>query len=215
MNTKEKHQTITHLKDKNHSIPMLCKLFEVSPSGYFASLKTLISPRRTRREKLAKKVKIIFSQHKSRYGRPRIYRQLRTEGEPVSEKMVGRLMHSEGLLARKKRSFRPRTTQNVARPKYALNLLKDRDSPIAPNEAVVTDITYVATKENWLYLAAVMDLHNKQIKGYEIQEAMQTDLVGKALGKAMKSYLSLTGCIHHRDRGRQYTSHEYLQQLAN
>ncbi len=111
-------------------------------------------------------------------------------------------MHSEGLLARKKRSFRTRTTQNVARPKYAPNLLKDLDSPIAPNEVVVTDISYVATKENWLYLAAVMDLYNKQIKGYEIQETMQPDLISKALEKAMKSYSSLTGCIHHRRSGR-------------
>lgn len=215
MNTKEKHQAITRLKDKNHSISMLCKLFEVSPSGYFFSLKTPDSPRKNRREKLAAKIKTIFSQHKSRYGRPRIYRQLRIEGEPVSEKMVGRLMRCEGLVARKKRSFRPQTTRNVARPKYAPNLLKDRIAPHAPNEVIVTDITYVATKENWLYLAAVMDLHSKKIKGYEIQETMHTGLISKALEKAMKSHPSLTGGIHHSDRGSQYTSHEYLQQLAD
>ena len=83
--------------------------------------------------------------------------------------MVGRLMRSEGLVALKKRSFRPRTTQNIARPKYATNLLKDRAASDAPNEVIVTDITYLATKENWLCLAAVMDLHSKKIKGYEIQ----------------------------------------------
>ena len=149
MNTKEKHQAITHLKSKNHSIPMLCKLFEISPSGYFSSLKTPSSPRKNRREMLAIKIKTIFSQHKSRYGRPRIYRQLRAGGEPVSEKMVGLLMRSEGLVARKKRSFRPQTTQNISRPKYAPNLLKDRAAPTVPNKVIVTDITYVATKENW------------------------------------------------------------------
>ena len=77
-------------------------------------------------------------------------------------------MRSEGLVALKKRSFPPRTTQNVARPKYAPKLLKDRAAPDAPNEVIVTDITYVATRENWLYLAAVMDLHSKKIIGYEI-----------------------------------------------
>ena len=215
MNTKQKHQAITHLKGKNHSIPMLCKLFETSLSGYYSSIKTPCSPRKNHREKLATRIRIIFNQHKSRYGRPRIYRQLRVEGEPVSEKMEGRLMRSEGLVALKKRSFRPRTTQNIARPKYAPNLLKDRAAADAPNEVIVTDITYVATKENWLYLAAVMDLHSKKIKGYEIQETMHTSLISKALEKAMKHHPGLTGAVHHSDRGSQYTSQEYLQQLAD
>ncbi len=152
MNTKEKHPAISHLKSKTHSIQMLCKLFEVSPSGYFSSLKRPISPRKIRRENLTTKVISIFTQHKSRYGRPRIYRQLRNEGQPISEKMVGHLMRCEGLLARKKRSFRPTTTQNITRPKYAPNLLKDRPTTSAPNQVVVTDITYVATKQGWLYL---------------------------------------------------------------
>lgn len=216
MNTKEKHQAITHFKNKNHSIPMLCELFEISPSGYFSSLKTSASPRKIRRETLKETIKTIFTQHKSRYGRPRIYRQLRNQGESISEKMVGRLMRSQNLQARKKRSFRPRTTQNIARPKYAPNLLKDRPAPTAPNEVVVTDITYVATKEGWLYLAAVMDLHSKKIKGYEIQETMHTGLIGKALEKATKHHhRDLAGCIHHSDRGSQYTSHQYLKQVSD
>lgn len=215
MNTKQKHQAITHLKNRNHSIPMLCRLFEVSPSGYFSSLKTPVSARKIRREKLTTKITNIFTQHKSRYGRPRVHRQLRNQGESISEKMVGQLMCAEGLVARKKCSFRPRTTQNISRPKYAPNLLKDRAAPTAPNEVIVTDITYVATKESWLYLAAVMDLHSKKIKGYEIQETMHTELIGKALEKAMKQYPNLTGCIHHSDRGCQYTSHQYLKKLTD
>lgn len=215
MNTKEKHEAVTRLKSNTHSIPMLCDVFEVSPSGYFSALNSPISPRKIRREKLTKKIISIFTQHKSRYGRPRIYRQLRNDGESISEKMVGHLMRCEGLLALKKRSFRPRTTQNITRSKYAPNLLKDRTAPTAPNEVVVTDITYVATKEGWLYLAGVMDLHSKKIKGYEIQETMHTGLIGKALEKAMKHHPDLTGCIHHSDRGCQYTSHQYLQQLSS
>jgi putative transposase len=215
MNTKEKHHAITHFKNKNYSIPMLCDLFQVSPSGYFASLKSPISPRKMRREKFTIEITSLFTQHKSRYGRPRIYRQLRNQGELISEKMVGRLMRSEGLIARKKRSFRPQTTHNIARAKYAPNLLKNRPHPSAPNKVVVTDITYVATKESWLYLAAVMDLHSRKIKGYEIQETMHTELIGKALGKAIKHHPNLTGCIHHSDRGSQYTSDSYLQQLSH
>ncbi len=215
MKPTEKHQTITHFNHENHSASMLCKLFEVSPSGYFFSLKATSPPRKNRREMIATKIKTIFNQHKNRYGRPRICRQLQTEGDPVSEKMVGLLMRFEVLVARKKRGFRPCTTQNTARPKYAPNLLKDRPAPVAYNEVVVTDITYVATKESWLYLAAVMDLHSKKTKGYEIQKTMHPALIGKALEKAMKHHPDLTGGIHHSDRGSQYTNQEYLQQLPN
>jgi transposase InsO family protein len=215
LNTKERHQQITHLKTKNHSIHMLCSLFEVSQSAYFSSLKTQKSPREIRRENLKTKIISIFTQHKKRYGRPRIFRQLRDQGEQISEKMVGRLMRSEGLEARKKRCFRPQTTQNIARSKYSLNLLKDSAAPSAPNEVVVTDITYVATKEGWLYLAGVMDLQSKTIKGYEIRETMHTELISKALEKAIKHYPNLKGAIHHSDRGCQYTSEQYLQQLKD
>ncbi len=194
---------------------MLCDLFEASPSGYFSSLKATVSPRKIRCDRFKELIKTIFTQHKNRYGRPRIYRQLRSEGESISEKMVGRLMRSQSLQARRKRSFRPRTTQNIARQKYAPHLLKDRPAPTAPNEVIVTDITYVATKEGWLYLAAVMDLHSKKIKGYEIQETMHTELIGKALEKAMKHHPDLIGCIHHSDRGSQYTSHQYLKQVSD
>jgi transposase InsO family protein len=215
LNTKERHQQITHLKTKNHSIHMLCALFEVSPSGYFSSLKQVDTPRKIRRENLKTKILTTFTQHKKRYGRLRIFRQLRDQGEKISEKMVGRLMRSEGLQARKKHCFRPQTTQNIERPKYSPNLLKDRPAPSAPNEVVVTDITYVATKEGWLYLAGVMDLYSKTIKGYEIRENMHTELIGKALEQAIKHYPNLKGAIHHSDRGSQYTSDQYLQQLKD
>lgn len=215
MNTKEKHQAISHFKNKKYSIPILCSLFETSISGYFSSLKTTESPRKNRRENLKTEITNIFTQHKGRYGRPRIYRQMLAQGEQVSEKTVGRLMRAEGLVARKKRAFRPQTTHNVARHKYAPNLLKDRAATSTSREVIVTDITYVATKEGWLYLAAVMDLHSKIIKGHEIQETMHTQLIIKALEKSMKHDPKLVGSIHHSDRGCQYTCHEYLEKLAN
>jgi putative transposase len=75
--------------------------------------------------------------------------------------------------------------------------------------------SYVATKESWLYLAAVMDLQSKKIKGYEIQETMRTELISEALEKAMKHHPDRKGAIHHSDRGCQYTSEAYLQQIAD
>ena len=193
---------------------MLCELFEVSQSGYFASLDRGPSPRSIRRKKLSKKVVGVFHQHRGRYGRPRIYRELKAQGEQISEKLVGSIIAREGLKSRKKRPFRPCTTQAVARPRWAPNLLKDFHTE-KPNEALVTDITYVATREGWLYLAGVMDLHTRTIKGWSIAESMPTSLIIQALDRALKRYPGLRGAIAHSDRGCQYTSHEYLGKLAD
>ncbi|NJR42557.1 MAG: IS3 family transposase [Akkermansiaceae bacterium] len=213
MKTSEKYLSINQLRAKKHATAMLCELFEVSQSGYFASLNRCPSPRKIRREELSKKVITVFHEHGNRYGRPRIYQQLKAEGEQVSEKMIGSIIAKEGLQALKKRPFRPLTTQSVARPRWAPNLLKDFKTQ-KNNQALATDITYVATREGWLYLAGVIDLHTRVIKGYSIAQNMQTSLIIDALDRAMKQYPGLKGSIIHSDRGCQYTSHEYLNQLS-
>jgi putative transposase len=213
MKTSEKYLSIKQLRAKKHATAMLCELFEVSQSGYFASANRRPSRQKIRRDALAKKVITVFHEHRSRYGRPRIYRQLKAEGEQVSEKMIGSIIAKEGLQALKKRPFRPLTTQSVARPRWAPNLLKNYKTQ-SPNQALITDITYVATREGWLYLAGVMDLHTRVIKGYSIAQSMPTSLIIEALDRAMKHYPRLTGAIIHSDRGCQYTSHEYLNKLS-
>lgn len=140
MKTSEKYLSIKQLSAKKHATAMLCELFEVSQSGYFASLNRRPSRQKIRRDELSKKVIIVFHEHRSRYGRPRIYRQLKAEGEQVSEKMIGSIISKEGLQALKKRPFRPLTTQLVTRPRWAPNFLKDfktqktikRSQPISP-----------------------------------------------------------------------------------
>jgi len=121
-------------------------------------------------------------------------------------------MQGLGLFARKRKRFRPKTTQVDQRAKYSLNHLK-AFHPGAPNEVLVTDITYLPTKEGWLYLSGVMDLYSKKIKGYALSDSLQTNFCLRALHSAVRSYPRLKGALHHSDRGIQYTSKAYQDQL--
>ena len=215
MKTSEIYKFITEPVVKGHSAASSCRLMEVSQSGYNASLKRPASLRERRRKDLTDKVIHIFHEHESRYGRPRIYRQLKAQGEHVSEKMVGPIIRSEGLKARKKRPFRPKTTQQGNALRYAPNLLKNQTPLIHPNRILVSDVTHVATKQGWLYLAGIMDLKTRVIKGYSVAEEMPTSLISTALDQAFKNYPEMKGAILHSDRGCQYTSHSYLQKLKD
>ncbi len=202
-------------KEANHSVAILCQLFEVSQSGYFSFLSRPPSPRSQRRQNFTQKIQALFHQHQHRYGRPRIYRHLKTQGEHVSEKMVGSILRAEGLRARRKKPFRPKTTLTSHSARFVPNLLKQQPLPTRANQVLVSDITYVATQEGWLYLAAIMDLKTKVIKGYQIDERMPAELVCDALKNALQKYPHIRGAILHSDRGCQYTSQLYLQTLKH
>jgi putative transposase len=131
----------------------------------------------------------------------------------VSEKMIGSMMRELGLVARKKRPYRPKTTQTGRFNKSVSNLLKDHNYT-GPNQCLVGDITYIKTKEGWLYLAGFMDIYSRMIKGYHLSDKMPTSLVLKALNNALHSYPALKGAVVHSDRGCQYTSHSYQQKLS-
>ena len=215
MKTSNIYQIITDLRQEGHSVASLCRLMEVSQSGYFESLHRPPSQREQRRAALTQKLIQVFDEHKNRYGRPRIYQQLKAQGEEISEKMVGSIIRAEGLKTRKKRPFRPQTTQPGKSPRYAPNLLKNYSSMTSPNMVLVSDITYLASREGWLYLAGIMDLKTKVIKGYRLEENMPTSLVTGALDQALKSDPQMKGAILHSDRGCQYTSHNSLQKLKD
>lgn len=213
MKTSETYHLITGLRENGHSVAVLCQILDVSQSGYYESIKLPQSQRSKRREAYSQKVITLFHSHQSRYGRPRIYQELKAQGEKISEKMVGSIIREQGLKALKKRPFRPQTTQQSNMHRYAPNLLKDLPKPSSPNQVLVSDITYVATREGWLYLAAIMDLATRYLKGYSLQESMPTSLVTQALDQALKRHPEIPGAILHSDRGCQYTSHHYLQKL--
>ncbi len=160
------------------------------------------------------KVEISASHSASRrtYGSPRILRDLREDGRRVSRKRVARLMRELGLEGRRKRRFRA-TTDSRHRFPVAPNLLMRHFDVEAPNTAWVTDITYLATLEGWLYLVVILDLFSRRVVGYAMSERIDRELVLEALREALMHRPGARDLIHHSDRGSQYASHDYREAL--
>ncbi len=195
-----------------YPIRLMCRCLAVSRSGYYAWRKRLSSERATQDARL--KVEIAASHTTSRrtYGSPRILRDLREEGHRVSRKRVARLMRELGLAGRRKRRFRA-TTDSKHRFPVAPNVLMREFDVESPNTAWVTDITYLATSEGWLYLAVILDLFSRRVVGYAMSERIDRELVLEALREALARRPGVRDLVHHSDRGSQYASHDYREAL--
>ena len=187
----------------------LCVALNVSRSGYYAWRKRLPSIRAQANAALLAAIALLHTRSRHTYGAPRIHRELRVQGQRVGRHRVARLMHRAGLRGVQKRSWRPRTTDSQHDRPIAPNRLKALPQPTQINHTWVADITYVATTEGWLYVAAVMDLCSRRIVGWSAQSDLQTSLVKEALRQALVDRRPAPGLLHHSDRGVQYCSVEY------
>jgi len=197
-----------------YPLPVMCKTLEVSISGYRA-WKGGGTPNRTRLTdaQLLAVIHAIHTQIKGAYGSPRILREIRARGFPVSKERVERLMRENGIRGRHKRRYKATTDSKHSLP-VAPNLLDRNFSPAAPNQAWGADLTYLWTDEGWLYLAIVLDLFNREIVGWSIKPRMTADIVTDALTMAWFRRRPAAGLIHHSDRGSQYASHLFQEKLT-
>ena len=147
------------------------------------------------------------------YGSPRIHAELTARGEPCSVKTVARIMRENDVVAKRRRKFRATTDSNHPFP-VADNLLNRQFTVAAPNQAWVSDITYIPPREGWLYLATVQDLFSRRIVGWSMQERITRQLVIDALQMAVDRRGPAAGLLHHSDRGSQYASDDYQTMLA-
>lgn len=196
------------------SIKRMCNVFGVSESGYYAWVKRPPSNRAKENEKLLEQIKMIFKYSRETYGSPRIYQELRQQGVFCGRNRVARLMRLNRIRAKRKRRKFPKTTQRGIGRLAAPNLVKQEFNPILPNQVWASDITYIDTAEGWLYLAPVMDLFDREIIGWGMEEHMESDLVEAAFKMALKRRDVQPGWIHHSDQGSQYTSDSFRQLLA-
>jgi putative transposase len=203
---------IQSLADRS-AVRRLCRLLEVSPSGYYQWRNRQPGPRATANERLLKQVRQVFEQNRQTYGSPRITRLLQRFHVPCSENRVARLMQIAGLKARAKRPFRPRTTDSRHRYGPAPNRLKTLTLTHI-NQAWVADITYIQAGSRWVYLAAVMDLFSRRIVGWSLAYSMHALLVKEALQQALTLRRPAAGLLHHSDRGIQYASSAFQALLA-
>lgn len=193
----------------------LCKVLQVSRSGYYAWCGREPSQRQLEDQLLTDVIGEIFHDNRCCYGSPRIHAALRQAGYRVGRKRVARLMREANLRPRRSKRYVPRTT--VANPEHPVfeNQL-DRDFEAQrPDEKWMVDITYIDTYEGWLYLAGIMDLYSRRIVGLAMADHMTTDLVEAALNMAVVERQPQPGLLHHSDRGSQYTSGDYQQHLKD
>ena len=184
----------------------LCALLEVPRSGYYQWCRKGPSSRAQANEQLLEHIRKAFAQSRQTYGSPRVTRQLQRQHIPCSENRVARLMRQQGLCAKSKRPFRPRTTQSRHGYGTAPNRLKEQAPLTRVNQTWVADITYIHTLGGWIYLAGVMDLFSRKIVGWSIGYSLQTPLVKEALQQALAVRRPAAGLLHHSDRGIQYAS---------
>jgi transposase InsO family protein len=142
-----------------------------------------------------------------------VHAELRAHGRHVSRKRVARLLRAQGLAARRRRRF-VRTTDSRHGEPIAPNVLARAFTATAPNRVWVTDITYVATREGWLYLAAILDLFSRRVVGWALAPTLETSLPLAALHEALRRRDPPRGLVHHSDRGCQYASTAYRAALA-
>ena len=200
---------------KDHwPIRLLCETLEVSPAGYYAWRGRPASARELRRDTLLVGIRAVHAEVKARYGSPRIHAELVARGHDCCVNTVAKLMREAGIAAKTARRFRCTTTDSDHDLPVAENLLDRQFNPSEANEAWVADITYIPTREGWLYLAAVEDLYSRRVVGWAMAEHMESRLAVDALAMAAQRRLPDEGLLAHSDRGSQYASEHYQRLLA-
>lgn len=190
-----------------YPVRTLCRVLEVSPSGYYAWRARPVSTRAKRDALLRVRLRAAYAQSRGTYGSPRLHHALRVGGHPVGRNRVMRLMRLDGLRGRPPRRFR-RTT--ISDPQATATNLLQRDFAVARvNQVWAADMTALPTREGWLYLAVLLDLCSRRVVGWAVRASLDTNLVCAALRLAVGSRALARGAIHHSDRGAQYTSDRY------
>jgi putative transposase len=206
--------TFRFIDEHRHHYPvrLLCDTLEVSTAGYYAWRQRPTNSQEQRRAALVVEIRAIHAEVKGRYGSPRIHAELQARGQDCCVNTVAKLMHDNGIVAKTARKFRCTTDSNHDLP-VAENLLERDFSPAAANETWVTDITYIPTREGWLYLAAVEDLYSRRVVGWSMADHLESRLVVDALELAVQRRLPQEGLLAHSDRGSQYASEHYQRLL--
>jgi transposase InsO family protein len=196
----------------NFPIAFMCFHLDVTTSGFYAWRKRPPSARWLADMALLKEIRTVHAESRGRYGSPRVHRELVAKGIQVSKHRVARLMRENGLRGRRRRKFRHTTDSDHAMA-VAPNTLERNFTADAPNEVWVTDITYIPTREGWLYLAAILDLYSRRVVGWSMSERITRQLTLDALAMAIAARTPSAGLVHHSDRGSQYASADYRAAL--
>ena len=194
---------------------MMCRLLEVSRSGYYASCNRPKSTSVVRRDIFLKAAREIFEKNKGIPGYRKIHRQLKNVGYKYSRESVRKLCQRAGIRSRvQQRRYRPKTTDSNHRNKVNDNILNRDFKASRPNEKWLTDITYIETAEGFVYLSGIIDMYSRRIVGWNIETHLRAELVMETLRRAIQTRGQLPATLlFHSDRGVQYTANEFRTSL--
>ena len=207
--------TFQFIRDHREHFPvrLMCRVLEASPSGFYDWLRRPESQRAAEDRALIEKIQAVHNESRRTYGSPRVHASLKAEGYRIGRKRVARLMRENDIRAKAKRKFKVTTDSRHDHP-VAPNLLDRQFTVEAPNTVWLADISYIWTREGWLYLAVVLDLFSRQVVGWAMDEQMPQELTLAALDMALQRRRPLPGLMHHSDRGSQYAAGAYQKRLA-
>ncbi|MFC1746503.1 IS3 family transposase [Candidatus Riflebacteria bacterium] len=190
-------------------IGLLCRVLKVSRSGFYSWTSRKESQREKENRHLASRIKNIHKESRENYGSPRIHEELLDTGYFCSKNRVARIMKKEGIRAKHRRKFRVFTTDSKHKFPVSPNILDRNFSVNDANQVWIADITYIPTKNGWVYLAAVMDLFSRAIVGWSVGKRITRQLTINALTMAVLQRKPPEGLLHHSDRGKQYACSDY------
>jgi len=192
----------------------MCSIFEVSRSSYYDWRKGETYVLKEEKASVDQQIKVIFEEHKSRYGSRRIEAELKSNGQKVGRYQIRNRLREAGLKAIQSKSYVPKTTQTNPNLRRSDNLLLEMDSVDKINQVWISDITYLPANEpKWLYLATWMDINSRMIVGWQVSESMEAAIVIDSLKKAILRRKPPKGLIIHSDGGGQYMDAEFRQLL--
>lgn len=198
---------------REHRIGRLCQVLAVSRSGYYAWRQRPASPRAQANARLVERMTQLHLQMKARYGAIKLWQALRQAGVPCGRHRVARLRRQHGLIAQRTRRFRIMVERHEFAPP-APNRLQQRFTAAAPNHVWAGDLTAIATRAGWLYLAVLVDLYSRRVIGWAMSARPDQHVAIQALQMALAHRRPQRGLIHHTDQGATYTSVAYQRQVS-
>ena len=192
----------------------MCRVLDVSHSGFYAWCERGPSARELRRGELLNEIKRVHTESRGIYGSPRVFKELDAQGIKGCENTIAKVMSQAEIRSKTVKKFVPQTTDSKHAHPVAENVLERKFEAAEPDLKWVADITYIQTGEGWLYVAAVLDLCSRMVVGWSMAEHMRSSLVEDALKMALARRQPEAGLLHHTDRGAQYACGEYRELLA-
>ncbi len=186
-------------------VAKMAEVLGVSRSGYYAHQRRPESARALEDEKLGTLIRLAWDKSRKLYGAPRLTAELRSQGLRCGKKRVARLMRQAGIRSQTKKAFRITTKSGGLIE--ADDLVQRYFQADRPGQIWVSDITYIRTRERWLYLAVVLDLCNREVVGWSLGRWLDEGLVLTALNQALLRHPAKKGLVLHADRGGQYRGH--------